>query len=60
MHQFLVGHRTRGFSETTTEILFSPAKTGELLLLLCPKEEQFEIFKCCCLLLFSLQLQGRK
>ncbi len=59
MHHFLLGHKTWGFNETTTEILFSAAKTGELLLLLCPKEEIFEKFKCCSLLLFSQPLQGR-
>lgn len=59
MYHFLLGHKTRGFSETTTEILFSAAKTGELFLLLCPKEEMFEKFKCCSLFLFSLPLEGR-
>lgn len=41
--------------ETATEIV-SAVKSSELLLLLCPKEEIFEIFKCCFLLLFSLPL----
>lgn len=53
MHNFLLGHKTWGFNETTTEILFSAAKTGELLLLLCPKEEKFEnsnaLLSCCSL-----------
>ena len=60
MYNFLLGHKTQGFNETTAEILFSVAKTGELLLLLCPKQEIFEKFKCCSLLLFSLPSEGRK
>lgn len=59
MYRFLLGHKTWGFNETTTEILFSSAKAGELLLLLCPKEEMSERFKCCSLLLFSLLLPAR-
>lgn len=41
--------------ETATEIV-SAVKSGELLLLLCPKEEKI---KCCFVLLFSLPLKGR-
>lgn len=60
MYNFLMGwkKKTREFGETTTEILFSVAKTSELLLLLCPEEEIFEKFRCCALVLFSLSLEG--
>lgn len=46
MYYFLLRHKTWEFNETTTEILFSSAETGELLLLLCLEEEIFEKFKC--------------
>lgn len=47
MYNFLspLGHKTWRLNETATEILFSAAKTSELLLLLCPKQDIFEKLK---------------